>query len=203
MASGHTIASTNLILVKERMGPFPSFIYFRYAMVQSSRPRFYRAVKKARCSWGCHPVTAKMRKTTIPSSCLFLLAVAVYFACPVTSREDEFCPTDNCSDQTGLQEPGEASFQWWDVFSAAKYIISVIKHNIRLQVEKIYNKAADVAEGVMVSMTDLANAAYNQAAKIVEAFYNKTVVMAEGVYNHTKEFAGRVYDKVEELAERI
>ena len=127
------------------------------------------------------------------------LAVAVLVR-PASSGDDH-CTADSCpSDGSELQITGESSFQWWDLISAAKHIITTVTDTLKFhaykQMEKAYNKTAAALEVVKTEI-------FVQMKWMAGTIYNKTAHIVEGLKNKTTEFAGRVYESIEEFAERV
>jgi hypothetical protein len=144
-----------------------------------------------------------MMKVLFSSIFLVLLTVLVLVSPAASSSENDFCTEDNCPEGTELIEIEKSSVVWWSPYSVGKYLISLMVYQIQQQAKRVYNKAADVVEGVKSKIKEVGDVLYNQIAKLVEKFYNKTSIVVEQAYNKTAEFAGRVYKKIEEYAEVV
>ena len=137
---------------------------------------------------------------------LLVFAVLVHF--PVSSSQDDYCTADGCpSDETDLQEIGETSFQWWDLWSASKYIIQGIidsvKYNLYRKFQQVKNatsNAVEVLKNATSSAVDVLKDVVNTG---VQKLYNQTAKAAEAIYNKTAEYAGEIYEKLGEFAEQV
>ena len=135
-------------------------------------------------------------------SLLLVFAVLVHFP-----SQDDYCTADGCpSDETELQEIGETSFQWWDLWSASKYIIGIIdsvKYNLYRKFQQVKNatfNAVKVLKNATSSAVDVLKDVVNTG---VQKLYNQTAKAAEAIYNKTAEYAGEIYEKLEEFAEQV
>ena len=124
---------------------------------------------------------------------LLILALVSVTLC---GADDGYCTEDSCSEGTELQDIGETSFQWWNLYEMGKYIINTIKFNVYRKIEQAQNVTTVIVESL--------EAKVNSAVHGFERFLNRTVKFAEKLYNKTAEFAGEVYDKIiEEFAEKV
>ena len=120
---------------------------------------------------------------------LLILALVSVALC---GAEDGYCTEDSCSEGTELQDIGETSFQWWNLYEMGKYIIDTIKFNVYRKMEQAKNATIAIVESLKGTITHG-----------FELISNQTVKIAEAVYNKTAEFAGEVYEKIEEFAEKV
>ena len=125
-----------------------------------------------------------------------VLLVSALVSVALCGADDGYCTEDSCSEGTELQDIGETSFQWWNLYEMGKYIINTIKFNVYRKIEQAQNVTTAIVESL--------EAKVNSALHGFERFLNRTVKFAEELYNKTAEFAGEVYDKIiEEFAEKV
>ena len=142
-----------------------------------------------------------MMNVLFSSIFLVLLTVLVLVSPAASSSENDFCTEDNCPEGTELIEIEKSSVVWWSPYSVGKYLISLMVYQIQLQAKRVYNKAADVVEGVKSKIKEVGDVLYNQIAKLVEKFYNKTSIVVEQVYNKAADVVEGVKSKIKEVGD--
>ena len=76
---------------------------------------------------------------------LLILALVSVALC---GAEDGYCTEDSCSEGTELQDIGETSFQWWNLYEMGKYIINTMKFNVYRKIEQAQNVTTAIVESL-------------------------------------------------------